>query len=280
MRILIVTAGSRGDVAPFTGLGQGLLDAGHQVAVAAHLPFAGLVAGCGLDHRPLPGDPQELIRANALATSPEEAWAVTSAFLDRLADGVVAAVGRAPTWCSPRSAPNHSARRWARRSPSPSSVPTSRLPSPRGNSRCPACRAPTTWGRTATSLLAGVLLARAGALQEGVLTRLRTRLGLPAAVGPVQAGRIRPVFHGFSPRAVPRPADWTSEVEVTGYWWPARPRGWRPLAELADFLQAGPPPVFIGFGSMAPGQGERLVELVAGAVARAGVRGGAGGVVA
>ncbi|MGN5377916.1 glycosyltransferase [Streptomyces lasalocidi] len=55
MRILIVTAGSRGDVAPFTGLGQRLLDAGHQVAVAAHLPFAGLVAGCGLDHRPLPG---------------------------------------------------------------------------------------------------------------------------------------------------------------------------------------------------------------------------------
>ncbi|KIF74432.1 hypothetical protein QR77_11460 [Streptomyces sp. 150FB] len=63
MRILIVTAGSRGDVAPFTGLGQRLLDAGHQVAVAAHPPFAGLVTGCGLGHRPLPGDPQELIRA-------------------------------------------------------------------------------------------------------------------------------------------------------------------------------------------------------------------------
>lgn len=59
---------------------------------------------------------------------------------------------------------------------------------------------------------------------------------------------------------------------MTGYWWPARPRGWRPPAELADFLQAGPPPVFIGFGSMAPGQGERLGELVAAAVARAGAR--------
>ncbi|MEV8395032.1 MULTISPECIES: glycosyltransferase [unclassified Streptomyces] len=92
MRILIVTAGSRGDVAPFTGLGTYLLDAGHQVALAAHLPFAGLVAGCGLDHRSLPGDPQELIRARALATSPEEARAVTTAFLDGLADGVVAAV--------------------------------------------------------------------------------------------------------------------------------------------------------------------------------------------
>ncbi|MFD0652644.1 glycosyltransferase [Streptomyces malaysiensis] len=71
---------------------------------------------------------------------------------------------------------------------------------------------------------------------------------------------------------VPRPADWPSQVEVVGYWWPARPRDWQPPAELTDFLQAGPPPVFIGFGSMAPGQGERLGELVTAAVARAGVR--------
>ncbi|OMI37578.1 glycosyltransferase, partial [Streptomyces sparsogenes] len=90
MRVLIVTAGSRGDVAPFTGLGRRLLDAGHEVAVAAHPPFAGLVAGCGLDHRPLPGDPRELIRARAGAASPEEAREVTRAFLERLADGVVA----------------------------------------------------------------------------------------------------------------------------------------------------------------------------------------------
>jgi UDP:flavonoid glycosyltransferase YjiC (YdhE family) len=32
MRVLIVTAGSRGDVAPFTGLGRRLQQAGHQVA--------------------------------------------------------------------------------------------------------------------------------------------------------------------------------------------------------------------------------------------------------
>jgi sterol 3beta-glucosyltransferase len=43
MRILIVTAGSRGDVAPFTGLGQRLHQAGHQVALAAHDRFADLV---------------------------------------------------------------------------------------------------------------------------------------------------------------------------------------------------------------------------------------------
>ncbi|MFD7907102.1 glycosyltransferase [Kitasatospora sp. NPDC059747] len=54
MRILIITAGSRGDVAPYTGLGRRLLEAGHQVAVAAHPFFAALVGGCGLGFRPVP----------------------------------------------------------------------------------------------------------------------------------------------------------------------------------------------------------------------------------
>jgi len=90
--------------------------------------------------------------------------------------------------------------------------------------------------------------------------------------GPVAPVGVRSVFHGFSPLVVPRPGDWPSRVEVAGYWWPARPDGWQPPAELADFLAAGPPPVFLGFGSMAPGQGERLSKLVAAAVKRAGVR--------
>lgn len=69
MRILIVTAGSRGDVAPYTGLGQRLQQSGHQVAVAAHDLFADLVRGCGLEHRTLPGDPVELVRARTAAAS-------------------------------------------------------------------------------------------------------------------------------------------------------------------------------------------------------------------
>src|SRR3954454_24126239 len=92
MRILIVTAGSRGDVAPFTGLGQALQQAGHQVALAAHDRFADLVRGCGLEHRPLPGDPVELVRARTAAPSPQDARSVFAAFLGDLGDGVLAAV--------------------------------------------------------------------------------------------------------------------------------------------------------------------------------------------
>ncbi|MER8154539.1 glycosyltransferase [Streptomyces sp. NPDC094472] len=271
MRILIVTAGSRGDVAPYTGLGRRLLAAGHEVAVAAHPPFAGLIGGCGLDHRPLPGDPRELIRTRARAASWEETRAAMTAFLDRLADGVVAAADGAElvlTAFGPAALSRAAGEAY--------DVPVI------GTYLVPACA-------TREFALAGApggddlgpdgnlaagrrLLADAGALQAGAVAGLRTRLGLPTATSQPTGADIRPVFHGFSPLVVPRPADWPPQVEVAGYWWPARPLDWRPPAELVDFLQAGPPPVFIGFGSMAPGEGERLGELVTAAVARAGVR--------
>src|SRR4051812_49588952 len=91
MRILILTAGSHGDVAPFTGLGQRLQQAGHEVALAAHGRFADLVRACGLQYRALPGHPVELVRARTAAPSPEAAASVFAAFLDELADGVTAA---------------------------------------------------------------------------------------------------------------------------------------------------------------------------------------------
>ena len=48
MRILIAAAGSRGDVAPSTGLGADLRRAGHDVTLAAPDAFAPLAREAGL----------------------------------------------------------------------------------------------------------------------------------------------------------------------------------------------------------------------------------------
>jgi UDP:flavonoid glycosyltransferase YjiC (YdhE family) len=55
MRVLIATAGGRGDVAQFTGLGTALRAAGHSVTIASNDEYESLVVGCGLEFRPLPG---------------------------------------------------------------------------------------------------------------------------------------------------------------------------------------------------------------------------------
>ena len=81
-----------------------------------------------------------------------------------------------------------------------------------------------------------------------------------------------PVCLGYSPAVVPRPTDWPPNVEVVGYWWPATSPRWRPDPELTDFLSAGPPPVFVGFGSLAVGSGEQLGPVILDAIREAGVR--------
>jgi len=80
------------------------------------------------------------------------------------------------------------------------------------------------------------------------------------------------VLHGFSAHVLPRPADWRPGLEVVGYWPSPEPPGWVPPPELVDFLDAGPAPVFVGFGSMGSGQDGWLSETVAGALRRSGGR--------
>ncbi|WP_281155571.1 glycosyltransferase [Streptomyces sp. HYC2] len=271
MRILIITAGSRGDVAPYTGLGRRLLDAGHQVAVAAHPSFEALVGGCGLEYRPVPGDPRGLIRDWARATSREETQALTRAFADGLADGVADAAAGGADLLLTAFGPAPLSRTAGEALGIPV-IGTYLVPAfATGQFPLPNARSTDGLGPEGNLAAGRDALRRAEGVFAGAAARLRARLGLPAGA-PSAPVDIRPVFHGFSPLVVPRPEDWPAWVVVAGYWWPARPDGWQPPVELVDFLQAGPPPVFIGFGSMAAGQGERLSELVAAAVKRAGTR--------
>jgi sterol 3beta-glucosyltransferase len=234
MRILIVTAGSRGDVAPFTGLGQRLQQAGHQVAVAAHDRFADLVRENGLEHRELPGDPVELTRARTAAPSLEEAQSVFAEFVDELGEGVMAAAAAGTDLLLTAYGPAPLGRLVAEGMGIPSvgvylapGVPTREF-SPPG---WPVAGPPSP----ADNLAAGrEVLARTGSIYTDVLRRLRARLDLPAvtAEAPSPPGDW-PICHGFSPAVVARPSDWPENVHVTGYWWPVRPRGWQPPVLLS-----------------------------------------------
>jgi sterol 3beta-glucosyltransferase len=82
-----------------------------------------------------------------------------------------------------------------------------------------------------------------------------------------------PLLYGISPHALPRPAEWGPHARLTGYWFLEPPPGWQPPPGLEDFLRAGPPPVFIGFGSMIPRDVPRLARIAVQALAQSGQRG-------
>src|ERR1700727_1167651 len=55
-RVLVCAVGSRGDVAPLSGVGVALKQDGHEVTVAAYTPFAEMITSCDLGFRELPAD--------------------------------------------------------------------------------------------------------------------------------------------------------------------------------------------------------------------------------
>lgn len=81
-----------------------------------------------------------------------------------------------------------------------------------------------------------------------------------------------PVLSGFSTAVLPKPRDWPANHHVTGYWFPDSSTNGAPDSTVVDFVEAGPPPVYVGFGSMADPEPEQLAEVVREALRLTGLR--------
>jgi UDP:flavonoid glycosyltransferase YjiC (YdhE family) len=92
--------------------------------------------------------------------------------------------------------------------------------------------------------------------------------------GPFGSDRLRdtPVLYGYSPHVIPPPPDWGADTSVVGYWFLDPPSGWTPPLALLDFVAAGPPPVYVGFGSMSSRNPQATAKLVLDALGAAGQR--------
>ncbi len=283
MRIQIITAGTMGSVAPYTGLGHRLLAEGHDVEIVAHARFAESVACCGLRMRPLPADPfEELMGAhNGLRggrRSPASvlrfAHATERAALS-LVDGVLGAVDLKADLVLLSALAAPLGRVVADYHAIPSMGVFLQPDTP--TSAYSPCTAPWKPPGYANRLRGRAANAVLDALYGTAVRGLHARLGLPHRSGHrLRAERERvgwPIWHGFSPTVLPRPADWRPGLAVAGYWWPHECAGWQPPTLVTDFLAAGPPPVFVGFGSMMPGDPERLADITARALRQVGARG-------
>lgn len=281
MRVLIVTVGSRGDVAPLAGLGVALQAAGHQVTIATYGLFSGLVTGAGLGFRPLAGDPRllEAARWRRGGTGPLGAGRLTRLIASHLREvhaGMLDAARSGTDVLLPANLTAIGGFHIAAGLGLPSIGlvlapvnPTRAFP--------PSVLTARSLGRWGNLAAGRALVALGSPVLAGPVRELRAELGLPrlsarqAVFGQQDTSRW-PVFHGFSPSVVPRPADWRDGIEVAGYWWPVSPKAWSPPAALEEFLATGPPPVFIGMGSMNPGDASHLSGLADTAGQQAGTR--------
>ena len=82
-----------------------------------------------------------------------------------------------------------------------------------------------------------------------------------------------PTLYGYSPAVLLKPSDWGDWLHVTGYWFLDQAADWQPPTALIDYIQSGPPPIYIGFGSMSNRQPKQVTELVVKSLAIAKQRG-------
>jgi sterol 3beta-glucosyltransferase len=274
MRIVIMAVGSRGDVAPYTGLGVRLQAEGHQVTIATHALFEELVRSRGLQFHLLPLDTQEEMTsrlATSVTSSPLKVTVAVNKVVAEharpMADAMVAAARQADVLLlTPASwIGGHVAQGLALPSMGvylQPMTPTREFP--------PATVTTRSLGGWGNRKAATVLRSMGQQPFRRVVDELRAELGLPATkpgawLAQVEASRW-PICYGYSPVVVPPPADWPQWHQTVGYWWSAPDPDFKPATELVDFLAAGPAPVYIGFGSMPVVDKDALSALVVSAL--------------
>lgn len=277
-RIVMLAIGSRGDVAPVLGLGARLAASGHQVTVATYSFFAELVTGAGLGFSQVGDD----VSLEDLADAADPVAGLLEFLSPRghraQARDIIAAVRDLPADLLAFSPLAESAGHQLAELKQIPSIGLRLQPLSASAAHSPAVLGLPSLGRLGNRLVGSLSTATVDRLYGRAVRDLRAELGLPDA----SARRLRrcrtaanwPILYGYSPLVVPRPGDWRRGLDVTGYWWPPEPAEWRPPEELLRFLDNGPAPVFVGFGSLvaSPKQAERLSTIVATALAELGVR--------
>ncbi len=279
MKILMLTLGSRGDVQPYVALGRGLQRAGHAVRLATAEPFAEFVTSNGLEFVPLTGKFLDVMqtsegkaafagKANALKLLRE----MKPMMRQMMDDGWQAAAGVDAVIYHPKPLSGYSIAEKLDvpailAVPLPLYSPTRAFPSP--------ILPFASLGGALNRASHGLTVWLAAASMRGTLNGWRKEvLGLPSVRDELEL-HGRPVLrlYPYSPSVIPAPADWDAFSIATGYWLLEQAAGWQPNPTLVRFLEAGPPPVYVGFGSMPAEDAAAKARIVLAALAATGQRG-------
>ncbi len=284
-RILIVAFGSRGDVQPMIALGKGFRRAGYEVSLAAGINNKSWVEREGLDFEPFHIDIEASMQTdlgkewlgNSSGNPMKELQnmkRMTLAHGNHVADSLMRMADQADIYMSSflTIEPMTTLAR-IHHKPHVVALLSPIAPSRSGAAGMQALLPDMVsiinywWGYAIESMLYGVLKPPSDALRQ--------RLKLPPATREdfLQAVNQTPTLFGVSPLVVPTPLDWGAHIRTTGYWFNTAPADYAPSPALQAFLDAGDPPVYIGFGSMSNRDPKGTTRLMIDALRSTGKRG-------
>ena len=286
MNIAILTTGTRGDTQPYIALALELRKSGHRVRIAASEAFEGFITQYDLDFHPTRGDVTK-IAASAAASKARGADNPLKFFLslnDKTLRALLVAVmedlfrachGADVIVYHPGAAIGYFA---AQHLKIPSILAS---PFPMGVTK----DYPALLFYDTLRLGPGFNYATHKLFQQGFWLAVRSPIrefwkqefghgpeNLACPFGKQTTKQLPTVMscskHVFPTTGLPE------HVHQTGYWFLDDEPDWAPSAELVAFLEAGPPPVYVGFGSLSDvGTAKSTTELVLAALQQSGQRG-------
>jgi sterol 3beta-glucosyltransferase len=266
MKFVVVTYGTEGDTRPLSALCRALMDVGHEVHLLADGATLGSAAALGVPATALAGDIRETLRPArqtrptdtaralaAIANANTETWLRQIVAVAKGCDAIILSALAAFVGLS---AAEYLGIQAIGAGFIPI-TPTVEFPPP----LVPPGWVPRWLNRRSytwvNSLVWSLLRKSTNAARASVCDLPPRR----------KVWSDHPILYGVSPSLLPRPGDYPDNTYVCGQWVPPAP-DWSPPADLVDFLAAGEPPVYLGFGSMAglvqPGMLNELMGALAG----------------
>ncbi|XP_042481246.1 sterol 3-beta-glucosyltransferase UGT80B1-like isoform X1 [Macadamia integrifolia] len=286
LKIAILVVGTRGDVQPFLAMAKRLQEFGHHVRLATHANFCNFVRSAGIEFYPLGGDPRVLARYMArskgfLPSAPGEISlqrkqmkaiinsllpACTEPDLDTGAPfRAQAIIANPPAYGHAHVAeglgvPLHIffTMPW---------TPTHEFPHP-------LARVSQAAGYRLSYFVVDLLIwwGIGGFVNEFRKRKLKLA---PIAYFSTYHGSIShlPTGYMWSPHLVPKPNDWGPLVDVVGFCFLNLGATYQPQKEFTQWLQDGPKPIYIGFGSMPLEDAQNATNIILKALKDTGQRG-------
>lgn len=276
MKITVNTLGTRGDVQPYIALSLGLQQAGHSVRILTHQIFEDFVKEHGLDAYPLELDPRQVLVNQALSELGNNAVRINrwleenfksglrylfteTLNANRGADLMLNSGLSFAGWhvAEKLSIPAIATYLWPVTPSRHSPAATGKIPP-----RWLPLRGVVNYLSTKlfNQLFFNLLLPSVNRCRKEVLDlKALTSRDYWSLDSP---GSPTPLIYGYSPVVVPRPPDWSGNQHISGYWFLDAAKDYRPEEALLGFLADGPPPVYIGFGSMVDHEREAVTRIV------------------
>ena len=262
MRLTILALGTRGDIEPYLALGLGLQASGYQVSMAAPTNFESVIRQHGLDYKPLGIDMPHLIRSEIgqLALGTDRRYLRFIGCIREMAAPLAHRLLHDMwTACQGADAVIYSLL----------AFPSHFMAQDLGIPAFASCLQPLIRTKSVPAPLFPHWFNVSGGVNR--FTFLLVEQVFWQCMRPfIKQWRKQqdfsplpfwghfnqvyrqpgPILCGYSPLIVPRSRDYPDQAKVTGFWSLDASYDWRPSDRLIDFLDAGPPPICVGFGSM------------------------------